>query len=58
MSSLIVSEMTLFFGLFLNFLENETRLELVNLDKLYEGGDRLIKRLGVKIPKPIEQIKI
>ncbi len=44
--------------LFLNLLENETRLELVNLDKIYQDGDRPIKRLGVKIPKPIEQIKI
>ena len=28
------------------------------LDKLYEGGDRAIKRLGVNIAKIIEQIKI
>ena len=47
-----------FLFLFLNRLENKTYLDLVNLDKIYEGGDRPIKRLGVKIPKPIEQKKI
>tara|TARA_Y100000813_G_C23936974_1_gene246154 strand:- start:19 stop:138 length:120 start_codon:yes stop_codon:yes gene_type:complete len=39
-------------------LKNNIPCHLLGFDKLYGGGDFAIRRLGVKITKPIEHTNI